>query len=579
MFRIRKVQDDLYPMNHHAVVQVMQILRTQFSSLNEEKIQQVSEQLRDPLKFGFRSLLFVAETLKAKVKGFALLMHAPDHKYCFLDFIATRKEDAASGIGSALYMRCREEAMLLKVSGIYLESLPDDPALCSDQQGLKQNAYRLKFWEGMGVRPIINTLYETPVKPQDTCPPYLLLDNLGKTEYPSAKKVKVIVASILRRKYADYCPEEYIIKVRDSFRDDPVKLRPFRYRKDPLETEPVNLSPGKKPVILVCNLNHGIHHIKEKGYVESPVRIRNVLKVLSKSNLFKTVSPEVFPEKYIKEIHSNDMISFLKKVSATTPDGTMMYPYIFPVRNPDKKPKELALLAGYYCMDTFTPMHKNVWEVAREATDSALTGASYLLEDYPMAYALIRPPGHHAERNLYGGFCYLNSAAIAANYLSKFGNVVLLDIDYHHGNGHQDIFYNRSDVLTISLHGHPSNTYPYFCGFREEKGEGEGVGFNYNFPLKEELSPSDYRMVLADALKVVKRYNPAFIVLSFGLDLAKGDPTGTFAFNSKDFEKTGRMIGTLKKPVLVVQEGGYNNISLGINALRFMEGLHETLNG
>lgn len=576
MFRIRKVQDDLYPMNRHAVDQVKQILRVQFSSLKEEKVQVISEQLRDPLKFRFRSILFVAENLNARVKGFALLMHAPDRNFCFLDYIATRREDVPAGIGSALYQRCREEAMMLKVSGIYMESLPDDPLLCPFPQLIRQNKSRLRFWERFGVRPVINTRYETPVKPDDNCPPYLLLDTLGNST-PAKLQLQVIVESILRRKYGDYCPEDYIRMVKESIQDDPAKLRPFVYKKETNHLEYAEVKPDKKPVILVYNHSHGIHHIKEKGYVESPVRISNVLKVLQKSSLFSTRTAMFFPEKAIREVHSQGMVNFLKEVSAATPEGAMVYPYIFPVRNPDRKPRELTLLAGYYCMDTFTPIHRHVWDVAREASDCTLTCASYLVEGFPIAYALVRPPGHHAESNIYGGFCYLNSAAIAANYLSKFGNVALLDLDYHHGNGHQDIFYRRNDVLTISLHGHPSRTYPYFCGFRDEIGEGEGLGFNYNFSLKEETSASDYRMVLSEALKIIHRYNPAFLVLSFGLDLAKGDPTGSFAFTSKDFEKNGRMIGSLKKPVLVVQEGGYNTTTIGVNALRFMEGLHESL--
>ncbi|MFO7979145.1 MAG: histone deacetylase family protein, partial [Bacteroidales bacterium] len=569
MFRIRKVPDDLYAMNRHAVDQVKQILKARFSSLSEEKIEAVSEQLHDPLKFRFRSLLFVAESHSARVKGFALLMHAPDHGFCFLDYIATPREDVSSGIGGALYMRCREEAKLLNVSGIYMEALPDDPVLCPGQEMQAQNRARLRFWERFGVRPIINTLYETPVKPGDTCPPYLLLDNLDRGPLPSRRQARDVVEAILQRKYGDYCPQEYISRVTASFNDDPVMLRPFRYKKEAVAMHPV-ARPESRQIILVYNQSHSIHHIRERGYVESPVRIRNVLKSLNTSALFRNVDPVAFPEKHIREVHTAGMISFLKQVSAATPAGTLVYPYIFPVRNPQRRPKELPLLAGYYCMDTFTPIHHHLWEVARDAADCALTCASYLVEGFPVAYALVRPPGHHAESNIYGGFCYLNSAAIAANYLSKYGKVAILDVDYHHGNGQQEIFYRRADVLTVSLHGSPANTYPYFCGYRDEKGEAEGLGTNYNFPVKEQASPEDYRQVLAEALKVIKKFDPAFLVISFGLDLAKGDPTGTFSFQSKDFGKNGLMIGALKKPVLVVQEGGYNTSSLGINALRFM---------
>ena len=160
-------------------------------------------------------------------------------------------------------------------------------------------------------------------------------------------------------------------------------------------------------------------------------------------------------------------------------------------------------------------------------------------------YALVRPPGHHAERKVFGGFCYFNSNAIAANYLSKFGKVAILDIDYHHGNGQQDIFYKRNDVLTISIHGNPSFAYPYFSGFKDEKGEGEGLGFNINYPLKEKLNGAEYLEVLGLALKKIVKFKPSFLVVALGLDVAKGDPTGTWALGSKDFFENGKIIGSL----------------------------------
>jgi hypothetical protein len=139
-----------------------------------------------------------------------------------------------------------------------------------------------------------------------------------------------------------------------------------------------------------------------------------------------------------------------------------VYPYVFPIRNVARPPKDLAVRAGYYCIDTFTPLNHNAFPVAARAVDCAMTAAQRVLEGARVAYALVRPPGHHAERRSFGGFCYLNSAAVAANYLSGYGRVAMLDVDYHHGNGQQTIFYRRADVLTVSLHGHPSFAYPYF---------------------------------------------------------------------------------------------------------------------
>jgi len=185
----------------------------------------------------------------------------------------------------------------------------------------------------------------------------------------------------------------------------------------------------------------------------------------------------------------------------------------------------------------------------------------------------VRPPGHHAERRSFGGFCYFNSAAISAHYLSSYGKVAILDIDYHHGNGQQYIFYERSDVLTVSIHGHPNRTYPYFSGFEDERGEAEGKGFNINIPLPENIDGSRYGEVLEKTLPRLMRFNPRFLVVALGLDTAKADPTGSWNLLAKDFEANGRMIGSLHLPTIVTQEGGYDNRVLGVNARSFLVGL------
>ena len=185
----------------------------------------------------------------------------------------------------------------------------------------------------------------------------------------------------------------------------------------------------------------------------------------------------------------------------------------------------------------------------------------------------MRPPGHHAERRTFGGFCYLNSTAVAAHYLSDFGKVAILDIDYHHGNGQQDIFYERADVLTISIHGHPRLAYPYFSGFEDERGQGPGEGFNLNFPLPEIVEGPRYREVLHKALRRIESFQPTFLVVALGLDTAKRDPTGSWSLRASDFEANGALIGALKLPTLVVQEGGYNTRNLGVNVRRFFGGL------
>jgi acetoin utilization deacetylase AcuC-like enzyme len=233
----------------------------------------------------------------------------------------------------------------------------------------------------------------------------------------------------------------------------------------------------------------------------------------------------------------------------------------------------LPLRAGYYCLDTFTPLNENAYKAARRSVDCALTGADTLLDGGRAAYALVRPPGHHAEHDAFGGFCYFNSSAIAAQRLSEHGSVVLLDIDYHHGNGAQDIFWKRKDVFTISMHGHPRYSYPYFSGFDDERGGGTGKGFNLNFPLPENIDGERFRKTLSEALIRIRKFKPQFLVIALGLDTAKGDPTGSFQLMAKDFRENGKMIGELALPTLVVQEGGYKTQTLGINARHFFTGL------
>ena len=574
VFKIRKVPDSFQPSNKHAVDQVFEILRIHFPSIKEEKITEILEQMKDPLKYKFSSTLFVAEDGRFNVKGFALLFYMPDINYCFLDYIAVKPGRTSSGVGGAIYERLRDEARLLKSVGIFMECLPDDEALCRDKSDIEQNKSRLAFYERYGARPITGTKYETRVNPEDDCPPYLVFDNLDSEDGLTASSAKKIIKTILHRKYPVYCPEEYVKKVIDSVIDDPVKLRDFRYLKKS-RTQLKKISRNRL-IPLIVNDNHHIHHIRERGYIESPVRIPVILTEITKLEVFKIQASRKYRDKHITAVHNPKYFNYFKTVCASFPENKSIYPYVFPLRNATRPPKDLSVLAGYYCIDTFTPLNKNAFTAARTGVDCALTGAELLLEGYYTAYALVRPPGHHAEKDVFGGFCYFNNSSIAANYLSGYGKVAILDVDYHHGNGNQSIFYSRKDVLTISIHGHPSFAYPYFTGFAQETGEGEGEGFNINFPLKENLSGEEYLSFLKKAVKKITAFRPDYLVVGLGLDIAKGDPTGTWSLKAADFRNNGAEIGKLPYPVLFVQEGGYRTRTLGANARSFFEGYLST---
>ena len=383
-----------------------------------------------------------------------------------------------------------------------------------------------------------------------------------------------VVRAILEGKYSQLCSPGYVERVVASFKDDPVQLRPFRYVKASAEHKTAT-SQAPELIAVVVNDKHDIHHIRERGYVESPVRIAAIRNELANTGFIESVSVKKYPMKHINEVHAPDFVEYLRRACANAPEKRSVYPYVFPIRNAARPPKELSVRAGYYCIDTFTPLNRNAFPAAKRAVDCVLTCADEILNGRRIAYALVRPPGHHAERSVFGGFCYFNNNAIAAHYLSRYGRVAILDLDYHHGNGQQDIFYGRSDVLTVSIHGHPNFAYPYFSGFEDERGEGNGEGFNLNIPLPEVQTGEQYQKALARALSAIVNFHPDFLVVAFGLDPAKGDPTGTWLLTARDFQQNGRMLGRVGLPTLVVQEGGYRTRTLGSNARSFFTGLIE----
>ena len=308
--------------------------------------------------------------------------------------------------------------------------------------------------------------------------------------------------------------------------------------------------------------------------MEAPVRVESILREILPTGLFDRIPPRRYSERHILAVHDAEFVEYLKRMSRTIKPGETVYPYVFPIRNRSRPPVELAVRAGYYCIDTFTPLTSNVFIAAKRAVDCAITAAVKVRDGARLAYVLVRPPGHHAEPRNFGGFCYFNSTAAAAHFLSAHGTVAILDIDYHHGNGQQEIFYARNDVFTVSIHGNPRFAYPYFSGFASEVGVEPGLGFNFNDPLPEEVDGKRYREALQEQARRVARFRPQYLVVALGLDTAKADPTGTWSLGREDFRANGEIIGRLGLPTLVMQEGGYNNRVLGQNARAFFEGLY-----
>jgi acetoin utilization deacetylase AcuC-like enzyme len=222
------------------------------------------------------------------------------------------------------------------------------------------------------------------------------------------------------------------------------------------------------------------------------------------------------------------------------------------------------------CIDTYTPLNNKLCRGLEAPLSSANEAVCQYLQGYNV-YALTRPPGHHSSESKYGGYSYYNYTALAAQALSKHGRVAILDIDFHHGNGTQDIFYKRADVLTISIHGDPQKHFPH-TGYEDEIGKCQGVGFNKNFILADRANIDKYRKVLLEALEEMKQFNPAYVIIPFGADTYIGDPLGAFSIETADYKEIAQLISQYFQSFLVIQEGGYNVDDLGRNVVSFLSG-------
>ncbi len=255
------------------------------------------------------------------------------------------------------------------------------------------------------------------------------------------------------------------------------------------------------------------------------------------------------------------------------------FPSVWPVRTlrSDKEPANFTARLGLYSMDNGSPMAAGTWTAAKAAADAAASAAGLLAGGAGAAFGAIRPPGHHAGADFMGGYCFINNAAVAAQTLRTRGaaRVAILDVDYHHGNGTQSIFYRRPDVMFVSIHGDPITEFPFYLGHADETGEGPGQGFNVNLPLPAGTRSEAWFAALEAACARVDRHRPDAIVVSLGLDTCAGDPVSKFNLQASDFPRLGKRLKRLGRPTLFVLEGGYATLELGVNAVNVLDGFEQ----
>ncbi|OIS93671.1 histone deacetylase family protein [Brucella cytisi] len=280
----------------------------------------------------------------------------------------------------------------------------------------------------------------------------------------------------------------------------------------------------------------------------------------------------------IADVHDDDYLDFLQNGFAewkkSPANGPEMRASVHPTLEMNRKPVDILGRAGYFQADASCVLLDGSWDAIRASANTAVDAMVRVLEGKDKVYALCRPPGHHAYSGKAGGFCYLNNTAIAAELAARRGlRVAIIDVDVHHGNGTQSIFYARPDVLTLSVHGDPAHLYPYYAGYRDERGQGAGHGFNRNFPVPL-LSDSDtYLAAIGCACDEALKFSPDVLVVALGLDASSDDPFACMNVDEDGFKRMGELLGRLDAKTLVVQEGGYPSPGLPSLLQSFLTGL------
>ncbi len=316
-----------------------------------------------------------------------------------------------------------------------------------------------------------------------------------------------------------------------------------------------------------------LHNGGFTAYAEVPERAQMILAAIDGAE-----APADRGEAAIRAVHAADYLAFLQDAprlwrEAGRPGEAI--PYAFPVvgRRPLRLTRVDALM-GRYSFDATTPLTEATWDAAYWNAQTALAATHAVLGGERNAFALCRPPGHHAGADYCGGYCHLNVAAISAQAVRDAGveRVAVLDIDYHHGNGTQDIFWNRGDVFYASVHADPATDYPFYWGHPDECGAGGGEGATLNLPLPRGTELDAFRRAQDEALEAIARFGPGLLVVSFGADTWEGDPISGFRLRTPDYVLLARDIAACGWPCVIVMEGGYAVDALGVNVASFLSG-------
>ena len=330
---------------------------------------------------------------------------------------------------------------------------------------------------------------------------------------------------------------------------------------------------------------HRVHFPKGELYdgelvrpFECPERVDYINDALSAAELTDDLDVHAVEDELLEQVHDAGYVEFLRTawVEWTALGHTTdMIPTCLPARRMNQRvPKHVDGKLGYYAFAAESSITNGTWEAARAGASLARSAQRAVSAGEQAAFALCRPPGHHASADYFGGYCYLNNAAIAAQGFRNDGaaRVAVLDVDFHHGNGTQDIFYGRDDVFFASLHGDPAQEFPYFAGYADETGVGAGDGYTANYPLAPGTSFETWLSALDDALAQIHHFGPDALVVSLGVDTFESDPISSFLLSSDDFTTYGRRLGQLGLPAVYVMEGGYAVEEIGTNAVNVLVG-------